>query len=66
MFRKVLSTNSEPIWKPTEHFETKMPAICNRLKTWMAEAVGGDPLPSAFESASAQGVLVENLFYRDQ
>ena len=32
----------------------------------MAEAVGGVPLPSAFEAASAQGVLVENMFYRDE
>ena len=61
MFRKAVSSNGEPLWKPTEHCEPKMAEVCARLVPWMRAGIDG-PVPPAL--ASAQGVLVETMFYQ--
>ena len=61
MFKKIYSSNSEPIWKPTEYFEEKMPEIFEVLKEWMHYSFNGT-IPVELKS-SQQNTFIKKLYY---
>ena len=61
MFRKTLTSNSEQVWKPTEHCEGKMTQVCETLVPWVRAGMNG-PIPQELVGGH-QGVFVEKLYY---
>lgn len=61
LFKKILASNKEPVWKPTEYFPIKFQEIAKKSKSWIEKAIRG-PVPQELKNGFL-GTLVEKMYY---